>query len=189
MTIGKTLEWIEETLIAYLLGAMVALAFVNAVLRRIFNSGFFWSLETILLMFLILVLFGMAYAARKSLHIGVDAVVNLFDVQKRRIITLIAGLLSIVYAFCMVYASYSVFAKYYSNPFLQRVQLEDIPVPIYVVYFLLICFFAYFGFTLMYMTYQVWSYRRTSITSAHEASEQEAEVSIPLVIENSSQKN
>ena len=179
----RVLEWLEETIIAYLLAAMVLLAFTNAVLRRLFNSGFFWSLEATLLLFLILVLFGMSYAARKSLHIGVDAIVNLFNDTTQKLVTLVATSLSIIYCLCMVSAAFTVFTKFYSNPFLRKVQLDDLPVPVYLIYLLLVVCFSYLCLTLLYMLLEVINNKRHAITSAHEASEKEQQVEVSEVIE------
>lgn len=168
------LNWLEETVIAYLLAAMVLLAFVNAVLRRLFNSGFFWSLETTLLLFLILVLFGMAYAARKTLHIAVDAFVLLLPKATAKAVTIFSGIITVIYAGLMAWASYGVYAKFTSNRFLKAVNLDDIPVPTWSVYLMITLCFAYFACTMVYMTFRLYQGHITHLTAAHEASEEEA---------------
>lgn len=167
----KKCEWIEETIIAYTLVAMVVLSFVNVILRRLFNSGLFWSLETVLFLFLVFVLFGMSYTARKSLHIGIDIIVNLFGAQTKKHITLFACFIFSTYAFLIAFAAYGIFYKYYRIPALRKVQLEDIPVPIWFVYAFMVFCFCYLGLTLIYCSYEIIQNKRQSITSAHEAEE------------------
>lgn len=164
----KKVEWLEETIIAYLLLAMVAISFVNVVLRRLFDSGLFWSLEAVLFMFLVFVMFGMSYAARKSLHVGIDIIVNLFDQKIKKYIAVVACIISCIYAFAIAYAAYGVFNKYYNIPALRRVFLEDIPVPVWFVYAFMSASFTYLLLTLLFCCYEIIMDKRDGITSAHE---------------------
>jgi len=84
-------EWVEETLIAYLLAAMTIVAFANVIVRRVFGGSLIWALELTLNLFLYLVLFGMAYVLRKGVHIGVDVIVNLFPRAAQRWINVVAS--------------------------------------------------------------------------------------------------
>ena len=183
------LEKIEETIISYLLAGMVVLSFVNVILRRLFNSGLFWSLEAILFLFLVFVLFGMSYITRKSLHIGIDFCVDLLKPRSKKIITLLSVLLSIIYSISMVFASSVIYNKYYDHKYLSKVTLEDIPVPIWMVYLILMICFAYLSLTLIFSAYEIVIGKRQSITVAHEAAEQEAEVIQNMGYNNSGGKS
>jgi C4-dicarboxylate transporter DctQ subunit len=73
---GSRLDRIEETAIALILGSMTLLTFANVVARYVFNSNIFFALELTVFLFAWLVLLGASYAVKKTLHLGVDALVN-----------------------------------------------------------------------------------------------------------------
>ncbi|SMY07867.1 TRAP transporter small permease [Flavimaricola marinus] len=106
----------EETVIALLLGLMTLLTFVNVVLRYVFNSSLIWSLEVVLVMFAWLVLFGIAYGFKVTAHLGVDAVVNLFETPVRRILGLLSATLCVVYALLLLKGSWDYWAPFADLP-------------------------------------------------------------------------
>ena len=79
---------IEETLIAFILGVMTIMTFANVVARYGFNSNIFYALELSVFLFAWLVLLGASYAVKKTLHLGVDAIVNMAPPKMQRILAL-----------------------------------------------------------------------------------------------------
>lgn len=57
---------IEETLIAFLLGAMTIATFSNVIARYVFNSNILWALELTVFLFAWLVLLGASYLIKKT---------------------------------------------------------------------------------------------------------------------------
>jgi C4-dicarboxylate transporter, DctQ subunit len=172
-TLGGYLEWIEETILAYLLAAMVILSFANVVDRRFLAGGIFWAQEATLFSFLVLIMLGMTYALRKTLHIGVDALVVLLSARWQRLITLLACAFTILYAVFMIYGTTVAFNKFFFNKFLAKAGLEDIPVTKWMIYGTIVVSFSYFLLTAVYMTYEIYTGKRRTITAAHEAAEEE----------------
>lgn len=165
----RGLVWFEETLIAYTLGLMTLVAFANVVARRVFSASFTWSLELTLFLFLALVLFGMSYTARKALHISVDVIVDLFPAAFRRVASVFAGLVSMLYAGMLCWGGYVAFSKFVGNPGLRRIATEELHIPRFVIYGFFAAAFAYLFLTLLYMTWQIAIGRKDSLTAAHEA--------------------
>ena len=56
---GKSVDRIEETLIAIFLGSMTLITFSNVIARYVFNANLLWALEVTLFLFAWLVLLGM----------------------------------------------------------------------------------------------------------------------------------
>ena len=106
----------EETAIAVLLGLMTVLTFTNVILRYFFNSSLIWGLEVVLVLFAWLVLFGIAYGFKITAHLGVDAIINLFDSRTRRILGLISALLCIVYALLVLKGAWDYWAPFADLP-------------------------------------------------------------------------
>ena len=73
-------KWIDklfkgiEILIAVFLAVMIALVFMNVVLRYFFSKGFAWSEEIARLCFIYLVYLGSIEAARDNRHLLIDSV-------------------------------------------------------------------------------------------------------------------
>ncbi len=114
--LGRLVNEVEETAIAIILGLMTLITFINVVLRYGFNTGLIWGLEMTSFLFAWLVLFGMSYAVKVTAHLGVDAVINLFDLRIRRVLGVIAGLLCIAYAFLLFKGAWDYWANFANLP-------------------------------------------------------------------------
>jgi C4-dicarboxylate transporter DctQ subunit len=96
------IDTIEETIIAFLLGAMTLVTFANVIARYVFNSNILWALEVTVFMFAWLVLLGASYAVKKSAHLGVDAIINLVGPEARRIMGLMSAAACVIFAFLLL---------------------------------------------------------------------------------------
>lgn len=65
-----------EILMAVFLAIMIALFFMNVVLRYLFSTGFAWSEEIARLCFIYLVYLGTIGAYRDNRHLGVETLIN-----------------------------------------------------------------------------------------------------------------
>lgn len=110
--IGHFIDTIEETLIAYILGIMTILTFVNVVRRYVFNASLIWSLEVVLMLFAWMVLLGISYGVKKTTHLGVDAVTNLLPRGPRRILTIFAAFICIFYAVLLMKGAWDYWAPF-----------------------------------------------------------------------------
>lgn len=169
-------EWVEETVIAYLLGAMTAIAFANVIVRRLFDGSIIWALEMTLNLFLYLVLFGMSYALRKGAHIGVDVIVNLMPAAAQKWAEVSAGVISFVYAMAFTLTGWAVAEKFFSSKFLRTVGSDELDIPHWFTYGTLSFGFAYLSFTIFMATVDVIRDKRTTITASHEAEDMVEEI-------------
>ncbi len=106
------IDRIEETLIAVILGIMTLMTFANVVARYVFNSNIFYALELTVFLFAWLVLLGASYAVKKTLHLGVDAVVNNAPSGAKRTIALIVVAVCLAYALLLLKGSWDYWAPY-----------------------------------------------------------------------------
>lgn len=102
----------EETAIAVILGLMTIVTFVNVVLRYGFNESLIWGLEVTLILFAWLVILGVSYGVRVTMHLGVDAITNLLSTRPRRILALVSAAVCIAYAFLLVKGAWDYWAPY-----------------------------------------------------------------------------
>lgn len=114
--LGRIVDEIEETFIAIILGAMTLITFINVVMRYGFNSGLIWGLEMTLILFAWLVLFGVSYAVKKTANLGVDAVLNIVPPGPRRIMTLIAAAVCVLYAILLMKGAWDYWANFANLP-------------------------------------------------------------------------
>jgi C4-dicarboxylate transporter, DctQ subunit len=110
--LGRIVSEIEETAIALILGLMTIITFINVVLRYGFNTGIIWGLEAVTFLFAWLVLFGMSYAVKVTTHLGVDAVINLFNEGPRKVLAVIAGLICVIYAGLLMKGAWDYWAPF-----------------------------------------------------------------------------
>lgn len=126
-TIGKVTDAIEETLIAFFLGAMTLLTFANVVFRYVFNDNILWALELTVFMFAWMVLVGASYGVKKHFHIGVDVIINLAPEKLRKVYALIAAACCLAFSILLLIGSWN-----YWYPFATDrawYETDDIPMP------------------------------------------------------------
>lgn len=125
--IGKVTDAIEETLIAFFLGAMTLLTFANVIFRYVFNDNILWALELTVFLFAWMVLVGASYGVKKHFHIGVDVVINMAPEQLRKIYALIAAACCLTFSILLLIGSWN-----YWYPFATErawYETDDIPMP------------------------------------------------------------
>lgn len=125
--VGKVTDEIEETLIAFFLGAMTLLTFTNVVFRYVLNDNILWALELTVFMFAWMVLVGASYGVKKHFHIGVDVVINLAPQKLRKTYALIAVFACLLFSILLFIGSWN-----YWYPFATErawYETDDIPMP------------------------------------------------------------
>jgi len=152
------LDQIEETGIAVILGVMTLLTFANVVARYGFNSNIFYALELTVFLFAWLVLLGASYAVKKTLHLGVDAVVNIVSPKAKRLIALFVVAVCFFYSVLLLKGSWDYWAPYanlqpttgrwFPTGFAENVrgqgwyETQDVPVPFFMRWLEGVCAFG-----------------------------------------------
>ncbi len=125
--VGQFTDKVEETLIAFFLGTMTMLTFVNVVMRYLFNDNILWALELTVFLFAWMVLVGASYGVKKHFHIGVDVVINMAPEGLRKIYALIAVACCLTFSILLLIGSWN-----YWYPFATErawYETDDIPMP------------------------------------------------------------
>lgn len=121
------IDHLEETLIALLLGIMTLVTFANVVARYVFNDNVLWALEVTVFLFAWMVLLGASYAVKKSIHIGVDVMVNALPRTAQRVLTIIAASACVAFSALLLKAGWD-----YWYPFVTEqafLETNDVPMP------------------------------------------------------------
>ena len=125
--IGQFVDRIEETLIAVLLGLMTVITFANVIARYVFNDNILWALEATVFLFAWLVLIGASYAVKRSLHLGIDLLINALGPAARRILGLVSVLACLAFSILLLIGSWD-----YWYPFATKrafLEVNDVPMP------------------------------------------------------------
>ncbi len=109
---GHVIHSLEETVIAFILGAMTLITFVNVVLRYGFNSSLIWGLEVTLILFAWLVLLGISYGFKVTSHLGVDAITNMLPHRGQRIAALFSAFACVLYALLLLKGAWDYWAPF-----------------------------------------------------------------------------
>lgn len=123
--IAKFGRHFEEGFLSILLVFMTFLVFMEVVLRFGFNTGIHWAQEVTLHTSAWFVLFGISYGVKVGAHIGVDAVVRLLTPELKRIFSIIAVALCLVYCVLILMGAWVYLAKIYSI----GLPMDDTPTP------------------------------------------------------------
>ncbi|MBT5047288.1 MAG: TRAP transporter small permease [Rhodospirillaceae bacterium] len=187
--LGQLTDQIEETLIAVFLGLMTLITFANVIARYIFNDNILWALEATVFLFAWMVLLGASYCVKKSLHLGVDILINALSPGAKKAVGLIAVTACLVFCALLLKGSWD-----YWYPFATKrafLEVNDVPMPDFLQ-FLASWFnegelyekiprfipYAVLPLSLTLMTYRFfqagwWILRgeQTSVIASHEAEE------------------
>jgi C4-dicarboxylate transporter DctQ subunit len=125
----KILDRIEELIVIVMLALMTLLTFLQVVMRYGFNSGFSWAVELTSVFFAVMIFVGISYGVRIGAHIGVDALVKKLPPGPRRATSIVVVLLCLLYAGLVIYGSWI----YVSKMRMVGIELEDLPIPIWIV--------------------------------------------------------
>jgi C4-dicarboxylate transporter DctQ subunit len=163
----KILDYLEEWIISLMLFAMTALAFMQVVRRYVFNTGFSWNLELTGIFFAVMIFVGISYGVRVGKHIGVDALVNLLSPPNRRLVSMLAV------ALCMVYVGFVLYGStfYVSKMHEIGVELDDLPVERWKVLIIMPIGYALVGLRFFQIFYNLATGKTDSLHLADEAAD------------------
>ncbi|CAH1596472.1 TRAP transporter small permease [Vibrio owensii] len=187
---GRITDAIEETLIAFFLGAMTLLTFANVIFRYVFNDNILWALELTVFMFAWMVLVGASYGVKKHFHIGVDVIINMVSEPKRKILALLAAASCLAFSILLLVGSWN-----YWYPFVTErawYETDDIPMPEmfqflaewlnegeryeklprFIPYFALPLGMALLTFRFVQITWQIATGKLDRLIAGHEAEEE-----------------
>ncbi|EKM23121.1 TRAP transporter small permease [Vibrio sp. HENC-03] len=188
--VGRITDAIEETLIAFFLGAMTLLTFANVIFRYVFNDNILWALELTVFMFAWMVLVGASYGVKKHFHIGVDVIINMVSEPKRKILALLAAAGCLAFSILLLVGSWN-----YWYPFVTErawYETDDIPMPEmfqfladwlnegeryeklprFIPYFALPLGMALLTFRFVQITWQIATGKLDRLIAGHEAEEE-----------------
>ncbi|MDR2789772.1 MAG: TRAP transporter small permease [Campylobacteraceae bacterium] len=81
----------------------VLLAFINVVLRYVFNEGLSWAGEMTNYLFIWSALFGAAYGFKKGIHISVTILLHLFPIKVAKFFVIFSSAFSCLFLLFMAY--------------------------------------------------------------------------------------
>ena len=163
----KILDRLEEWIISLMLFAMTALAFMQVVRRYVFNTGYSWNLELTTVCFAIMIFVGISYGVRVGSHIGVDALVNLLPAGKRRIVSIIAVALCLVYVGFVLYGA----TIYVSKMMEIGVEMDDMPIERWKILAVMPIGYAMVGLRFLQIFYNLVTGKTDSLHLADEAAD------------------
>jgi len=93
----RMLDRLEEWIILSFMATATLVTFVSVMMRYVFGTGFTWSTELTIYLFIWMAKFGAAYGVRTGIHVGVDYVVNKSGPGLKRFLVITGMLLGIVF--------------------------------------------------------------------------------------------
>jgi len=162
---GRIIQNLEEGILSLLLVSMTLLVFMEVVLRFGFGIGFLWVEELTLHLSAWLVLYGASYGVKVGSHIGVDAIVRLLSTNVRRIVTLIALVLCLVYCGLFIEGAWVYLEKVHKI----GIEMEDLPIPKYVAHSILLIGFILLAFRFLQLGWKVLTGQIDGFNLADEA--------------------
>jgi C4-dicarboxylate transporter DctQ subunit len=156
---------VEEGIVSLLLVVMTLVVFVEVVLRFGFNTGMIWADELVLHLSAWMVLLGASYGVKVGSHIGVDAVVRLLPSAVRRVVTLFAIVLCLIYCWLFIQGSWVYLQKVHRI----GIELEDLPIEKWLAHSILLIGFVLLAIRFLMLGWHVLQGKSDSFGFADEA--------------------
>lgn len=163
----RWIDRLEEWIVMLMLAAMTGLTFLQVVLRYVFNTGLTWALEMTGLMFAMMIFVGVSYGVRVGAHIGVDALVRLMPAPARRLVSIAVVFGCLAYTGIVIFGSY----EYVSKMKMVGVELEDLPIPVWMARSILPLGYALMAFRFLQVLWQLVTGKSDSLHLADEAAD------------------
>lgn len=163
----RVIDKFEEWVMTLMLVLMTGLSFTQVVLRYVFDGGFSWALELTSVFFAILIFIGISYGVRVGAHIGVDALVKLLPVPKRRVVAMVSVLLVMLYVGLVLAGSY----EYVSKMAMVGIELDDLPIERWKVLAVMPLGYALVGFRFLQILQKLLTGQADSLSLADEAAD------------------
>ena len=117
--------------------------------------------------FATMIFVGISYGVRVGSHIGVDALVRLMPHQTRRVVSMLAVVLSLVYVGLVLYGS----TVYVSKMMEIGVELDDLPIERWKVLIIMPIGYVLVGFRFLQIFYNLVTGKTDSLHLADEAAD------------------
>jgi TRAP-type C4-dicarboxylate transport system permease small subunit len=104
--IEKFLAYIERSIIVFLLGVMILLAFSQVILRNCFSTGFLWADTLLRHMVLWIGFIGASIAAHEEKHINLDIVSRFASPRVTHVIRIITNLFPSIVCLFLAHAGW-----------------------------------------------------------------------------------
>ena len=166
VSIRDIVDRLEEGFMALALAFMTLLTFIQVVLRE-FGTGWVWSLEATTYTFAWMVLVGMSYGVRTRSHIAVDLAVRKLPSGPRRLFTLAAVALCLVYCGFMFYGG-SIFVE---GLLILGNNARDIPLPRWLLTGIMPVGFALLAYRFIQVGWAIFKGSEEGLTAHHGSSE------------------
>ena len=105
--ISNTLSVVERSVVVLLLGVMIALAFLQVILRNIFSMGFLWADPLLRHMVLWVGLLGASLATQQEKHINLDIITRLFSTKYINYIRILTNLFASIITYFLAEAGFT----------------------------------------------------------------------------------
>ncbi len=101
--LGKILDYFEESLIIIMMTYMAIMNFLNVVFRYCFASSFSFTEELTVTVFVWVSMLGVAAGFKRSAHLGMSFVVDLFHGKAKAMLVLFAAACSLIFMSLVFY--------------------------------------------------------------------------------------
>ena len=158
------IDRIEEILISVLLGAATLLVFAQVVARYAFNKGITWAPELVQHFFLWTVMIGASYGFKHGVHLGVDVLMKKLPETQRRIMALVAVLISLGFTGYMAYLSFF----YVHDAYKMDIITVDLQIPEWIPNLALPFGFTMISIRLVQVFFWVYTGRMINVSTSGE---------------------
>jgi len=165
------IDRLEEILISVLLGVATILVFAQVVARYVFNAGITWAPELVQHLFLWTVMIGASYGFKHGVHLGVDVLMKKLPPAPRRIMALVAVVISLGFALYMAYLSFF----YVRDAYKMELITVDLQVPQWIPNLALPFGFTLISIRLVQVFWWIYTGRMINVSTSGELGSDEIE--------------
>lgn len=112
----NNLNEVIKYMLAIIMMLITALTFYQVVMRYVFKMAPFWSEELVRFLFVWVSFIAVAIGIKEKIHIGIDALVNLFPQQLKKVFSILVYLLISIFGGLIAYFGWPVVGMTHGQP-------------------------------------------------------------------------
>ena len=128
--LDRLLETFSTSVMIFTMSTATLVAFINVVLRYVFNASLSWAGEATNYLFIWSALFGAAYGFKIGMHLGVTILIQILKPRVAKVLLTFSLILIVIYLICLINWGYNFCIFNYE---LEQVSI-DLELPFWLIY-------------------------------------------------------
>ncbi|OPX26690.1 MAG: C4-dicarboxylate ABC transporter permease [Campylobacteraceae bacterium 4484_166] len=149
--ISKIIGFVNQSIAAFGISAGVAVAFVNVIVRYVFDDSLTWASELTIYLFLWSTFFGAAYCFKQDAHISINIILEKVKPKTAKFLLILSHTITVVFLGAVAYYGYEYLFLVHN---LDEISVE-LDIPMWIIYLVIPISFSFATYRVLEKLYEI----------------------------------